>query len=266
MINEDKREHKVKVSVFKDRVEINIHPWNPLKDIKYIESLPPIPQKVKNPEKPFMTKRQDARSLKRWRKKLFKIKLDYDKFIFMTLGTQEEMTWNEVLKKFNLFLSNLRYKYGDVKIVRKIECYNNGFNRYHIHVILIFNDVRPSLSKDWLKEHWKYGKVHFEYGWKNKQYGVLEYITNVKECNFNPNDKMLTKYPENAKVISVSPDLIKEKAYYSIDWTKEQYNSFINEVKKCQGQIFYDGHYYGKDKYCLDRVFIHNAEDIINKL
>ena len=46
----------------------------------------------------------------------------------------------------------------------------------------------------------------------------------------------------------------------------EQYNAFINEVKKCQGKIFYDGHYYDKDKYFLDKVYVHDADDILDKI
>lgn len=263
MIQEDK---KIKISVYKNRIIVNIHPYNPFFNDEYVSSLPPTPQKVIKRDQPFMSKRQEAKNLKRSRKKLFNVCLDYDKCVFMTLGKSGEMAWDNLLAEFNKFLANARYKYGNFKIIRKVECYHKGFNRFHIHLILIFDNDRPTISRNWLEKHWVHGKVHFEYFWKNREYGVLEYITLVKPENFHPTNRLFTKYPANAKIIGYSPELVKDRPLYDTEISVEQYNTIINEVKKCGGKIFYDGHYYDKDKYCLDRVYLHDINDLLDKM
>lgn len=263
MMQEDK---KIKISVYENRIVVNIHPYNPFFNDEYVSSLPPTPQKVIKRDQPFMSKRQEAKNLKRSRKKLFNVCLDYDKCVFMTLGTSGEMAWDNLLAEFNKFLANARYKYGSFKIIRKVECYCNGFNRFHIHLILIFDNARPTISRNWLEKHWVHGKVHFEYLWKNREYGVLEYITLVKPENFHPTNRLFTKYPANAKIIGYSPELVKDRPIYEREISIEQYNAIINEAKKCSGKIFYDGHYYDKDKYCLDRVYLHDIDDLLDKM
>ena len=263
MNQEDK---KIKISVYENRIIVNIHPYNPFFNDEYVSSLPPTPQKVIKRDQPFMSKRQEAKNLKRSRKKLFNVCLDYDKCVFMTLGTSGEMAWDNLLAEFNKFLANARYKYGNFKIIRKVECYRKGFNRFHIHLILIFDNARPTISRNWLEKHWVHGKVHFEYLWKNREYGVLEYITLVKPENFHPTNQLLTKYPANAKIIGYSPELVKDRPIYENEISVEQYNAIINETKKCGGKIFYDGHYYDKDKYCLDRVYLHDIDDLLDKM
>ena len=254
---EDKRNV---VYVYENRIVIKLHDYNPRNDWRFIENLPPVPQRIRNDEFPFITIKQYIRQMKRSRKKLYNFVLDENKCKFITLSTRDEIDWDSFKYEIEKFRSNLKYKYGAYEYICAVECFCKGMNRYHAHLILIFPNERPSFERDWLKDHWKLGYVHVENSWKNKTYGLVEYITLIDKEN-----KGFTKFPQFARLITTSLK-IKKDFNYKMYWTKEQLESFILEVKKCGGNIFYDGHYFTKDKYCLDTIFIHNADEIISKI
>ena len=49
MTQEDK---KIKISVYENRIIVNIHPYNPFFNDEYVSSLPPTPQKVIKRDQP----------------------------------------------------------------------------------------------------------------------------------------------------------------------------------------------------------------------
>ncbi len=258
------REKSFEVEVFSNKVAINVHPFNPNRSGNYV--CPWTLGKSKVFKSEYTPTREYKRTLKRARKMLFGLDLQYDKMKFLTLGTNEEMTWKEIVARCKSFINKLKNEYEGINYIRTIEHYQNGTNNYHIHIIVIFKDKAPVLNRDWLKEHWQYGHVDVKNGIKNREVGVIEYITLFKTSNLQQDNLYLTKYPSNARFIVFSKNLLKEKKEmsYKMNWTEEQYNSFMNEVKSTNGQVFYDGHYYDKDKYCLDKVYIHDADIIDN--
>ena len=251
----------MKIKIFNNRVEISVHQDNYVgKTHRKID----WNTRIVNNDEPFTTVKQYEKTLSRQKSNLYNVKLDYEKCKFLTLGTDCSIGWDDMEKYVKEFITNFKYRYGNVKYIASIEHYEQGFNRWHAHLILIFPNTAPSLNQDWLKKHWSFGRVDIKNLYEFREHGLIHYLTKRKESNINQEKPWLTKYPQFAKFIRTSRDLPQDE-YIEKECSMEQFNNFQKQAQENGANINYVGHYYGADSYCLDKVYIHDAEDTINE-
>lgn len=110
-----------------------------------------------------------------------------------------------------------------------------------------------------------FGRVDVRNLWAEKEGGLIHYLTKRKNGNINNEKPWLTKYPQFVKFIRTSRNLPMEE-FYEEDWTAEQLEIFKEKAKESGARINNVGHYYGADKYCLDKMFIEQAEDVVSMI
>jgi hypothetical protein len=113
----------------------------------------------------------------------------FTSMLFVTLTYDTKLcsfseAWQRIGIEFNLYMANLRKKYGKISIMRTWESYENGYP--HVHAILLFEEKRfrvfPSYEenrKGELKLVWRiYEKEEFEPYWHSWQ--DLKAVYNVQ--------------------------------------------------------------------------------------
>ena len=78
-------------------------------------------------------------TLERKREFFHRCEFEHTKCKFMTLNTQGEISIEELNYTLKKFLGKLEYEYGKFEYVRALECYEKGINRYHYHLILVYD-------------------------------------------------------------------------------------------------------------------------------
>lgn len=101
--------------------------------------------------------------------------------------------------------------------------------------------------------------------WAYKEHGLIHYLTKRKSGNINQEKPWLTKYPQFVKFIRTSRNLPMEE-FYEQDWTPEEFEAFKEMAKESGAKINSVGHYYGPDEYCLDKMFIEQAENVVSMI
>lgn len=81
------------------------------------------------------------------------VRFDEGKTLMLTLGTSESIEYHCFQNAVKKFITIFRYHYGKVEYIRGIECYRDGLNRYHCHLIAFFQEKAPTMNQQWLKEH-----------------------------------------------------------------------------------------------------------------
>lgn len=170
-----------------------------------------------------------------------------------------------MIKKFQFFINSLKRIY-DKKIgfIRAVEVCKKS-KLFHIHLILVFNDRVPQISKSELEKLWKLGVVSLK-NKVNNIYGLIEYITlNVKIVS-QPYNKTLSYFPRGAKIIASNIKSFSEVR--EIEISNDEISNLIAYAQKNNLHIRYDEHYYfenGIKKTVLDGItFIVNKDYIIN--
>jgi hypothetical protein len=83
-----KEDRQYKITTYDDeRIKIQFNTFNPFKERTIINMVPPT--KKINIKNPYMSRTQYTRTLRKNRKILFDLKLDYERCLFLTLTTSE---------------------------------------------------------------------------------------------------------------------------------------------------------------------------------
>lgn len=203
-------------------------------------------------------------TLERKREFFHRCEFEHTKCKFMTLNTQGEISIEELNYTLKKFLGKLEYEYGKFEYVRALECYEKGINRYHYHLILVYDKPCPKIDLKWLKKHWVLGNVNIKNLIFKKEYGVLNYITTFKKNNIQDNNKQLTKFPKGCKIITCSNGL-KEQI---IDDSYEALREFLSNILKIAdlfGVDYYLKKHFYQGKECIDKAYFTNVtEDFKN--
>ncbi len=163
--------------------------------------------RVRNVETPYITTKQYESTLYRIEQKLINVDLVNHDYKVLMLPTDTEMDYFDFQAEVKKFIASFRYEYKDVEYINAIECYETGFNRYHSHLLVIFKGKAPVLSLNWLKDHWKFGKITIRNVREFEESDPIRYFTKFKDNNLQLDKKELTKFPQFAKFISTSRNL-----------------------------------------------------------
>lgn len=101
-------------------------------------------------------KAQVSQSLKRLRDYLNTNIVDVNKCKWMTLTYRENMTDTKRLyRDFKNFIKRFKYKYGHIEYI--VACEPQGRGAWHLHCIIIFDDVAPFIPNSEIAELWQQG-------------------------------------------------------------------------------------------------------------
>lgn len=220
-------------------------------------------RKLINEEFPYLSRKLYIKTLNRFFYKLSKLKIDAEHSVFLTLETANTMTFDEINKQFTLFAKNFKYKYNSNGYIKCVGCYKDGFDRFHIHSIFTFDGKIPTLNREWLKNHWKFGHIHIEYTWKKKEDGVLGYICKDDKNCLQEDNKQFTKYPQFAKFITTSHNFEKKKIQNQFDIDKDFFKSIMRQRTQIdsESRVNMKAHLYNNMK-CVDGCLIYNADNL----
>ena len=120
-------------------------------------------------------------------------------WVTLTYANQCEENWNTVGHDFNRFISALRYRYGEIDVVRTWESHESGM--VHAHAILLFrekrfktfryNEVWRLEAKDELAECWRYGNSDWQGVYDLR--GMLGYLKKYMRKFLSHNVKRATR-------------------------------------------------------------------------
>ncbi len=211
----------------------------------------------------WMTIKNTKRAHRNWIKKLIALNIDCSKCKFITLTLSRNMQWKELMSKFEIFINNIKRKYGkDIVYIRSVEIQEESL-RYHVHIVLVFNDKVPQFKRRDIQKLWQYGNIDIE----NKVYdiyGLIEYLTLDKHPIGRQEDSRLSYFPKGARLIAST---FSSKADCREINVNE--NEIINAVTFCKGKkshIRNDKHFYyvnGKKIERLDGILLSLGEDYI---
>lgn len=101
-------------------------------------------------------KAQVSQSLKRLRDYINTNVVDVNKCKWITLTYKENMTDTKRLyKDFEKFIKRFRYKYGHIEYI--VACEPQGRGAWHMHCIIIFDDIAPFIPNNEIANLWKQG-------------------------------------------------------------------------------------------------------------
>lgn len=216
----------------------------------------------------FMSRKDYQSTIKRWCAKLMSFKFENEKCKFITLTLAEYMSYDDLVKVFNIFIKAVHRKFGDdVGYVRAFE-FQEESNHLHIHIMLVFAN-EPKITKTWVKEHWKYGFIDCRN--VTDSYGLCQYFTIFNPGNCQIKCYNATYFPHGAKIISTSNNLkLATKREITINESELKHlvdyheNKYYGEDGKL---VRTDGHYYtkldGKKGYCWDKIIIQSDNNFI---
>lgn len=216
----------------------------------------------------FMPRKDYQSTIKRWCAKLMGFKFENEKCKFVTLTLANEMSYEELVEAFRIFIKAVHRNFGDdVGYVRAFE-FQDDSNFLHIHTMLVFAD-KPTITKNWVRKHWEYGFIDC----KNvtDSYGLCQYFTIFKPGNCQVKCFNATYFPQGAKIISTSNNLkLATKRETTITEAELKHLVDYHENKYYGGDgalVRTDGHYYPKQDgtkgYCWDKIIIQSDENFI---
>lgn len=220
-------------------------------------------RKIVNEEYPYLSKQLYKKALNRHFYKLHELEVNADNCVFLTLGTSNTMTFNEINNEFLRFAKSFKYKYNYKNYIKAVECYENGFDRYHIHSIFIFESEKPTLNREWLKKHWVFGEVFIEHLYKDYEDGLLNYICSYDKNCIQKNQEDFTKYPQFAKFITASHNIEKKQVLNEFECDKDFMSGILKSVNEIDynAKINFETHLYNNQQ-CLDGCSIYNAKNL----
>ena len=216
-------------------------------------------------ENKYMSKLNYKKTIRRWQKKVYELSIDYKKCLALTLKFDNKIEWDDLIRKFNVFIRDLRKDLNEkVDYIRAVEVHKISKN-FHIHLILVFEDYKPKLEIENLKKIWEYGKIFVEENIYNI-YGFLEYLTLFKQGSYK--DFKDSNFPNKAKIISTT--LKTSKNIRNITITDEHFD-FINnyyQSKDNGNMIRKTGHYFfdpetNKNCFAVDKYYLQSSKDFI---
>ena len=263
----------IKVELFKDnRITLTLHGYYPFKSSK------PLPTSRPDLTKPilrnvYMSTKDYKRLLKCAHKNLWNKDFTQGSYVFITLTLDRDLNYQQLLKEFHRFLVYIKRKFGKFEYARAIELQEKTL-RYHIHVVLQFNQYLHELNKRIIEKLWGLGICDFQP--VDDIWAPLQYITKFKPHHQRKDNYYFTYFPRGAKVISTSQhfggvyDSVSYKEdYISADHFKFILNYHFNEFFENDGKfVRVDSHRYFntfKCEYdsCMDRVYIRTTKEFI---
>ena len=170
------------------------------------------------------------------------------------------------MKHKKVFMLCIKRHFGQYHYIRALESHSNGIH-YHVHLIIMFANKLPNnFNYSWVQKHWKHG--FFDFKQVTEPYGIIDYITQPKKENINPDNPRFTKLPQFVQIISTSSNFpIANKQ--EIITTKQGASNFIEQINQSYAQqygqnlyCYSDKHQYinktGKLVTCTDNRYFHN--------
>lgn len=248
-----------------ERLIINMHSYNPFKNRAVWNG-----NKRSKHYNQFMSKKEYFKNMRKWCARLWQYQIDSSKCKFITLTLKENLDWDTLITKFQIFIKAVRRNFGaSIEFIRGIEVQEYS-HHFHIHLILIFEDTPPIMTKEWIEKHWKYGSIYIDEETNVYDiYGLMEYLTLFKIGSIQDKCSGSTYFPKGAKIIATS--LTKTADIREIEISEDHYKMirdyYDKEFYAYDGkQIREDGHLYvvdGKTHYCLDKVYIQCSKEYI---
>ena len=135
-------ENKLKMVIYDNkRVMVKMHDFNPFENRREGKHVERIYDKDAK-----MTTKEYKRTIRRWQKKLWSMKVESENCRFITLKLYEQMDWDTLLSKFSSFMTAVKRRFGrDVQFVRAVE-FHEYSQKYHIHLVLVFKGVAPAIT------------------------------------------------------------------------------------------------------------------------
>ena len=229
-----------------------------------------LPTKTRNKDNPYIPTIKYLKTLKENQKKLYAFDIDPTKSVYLTLTTKNIMLWNELKAELHRFLICVKRTFGKNYYIRAIESFEND-THYHTHLIIMFeNGIPKNFTELWIKKHWKLGRIDLQTD--IEPYGLVDYFTEPKKENINPNNPTYTKLPQFVQIISHSKDFPKSNKHEiitNIDGVNEFIDQTKRTIKQETGQdlycFTYDHKYIDKETgeiiTCIDRQFYHKQKN-----
>lgn len=216
--------------------------------------------RVRNEQQPFITVKQYENAIYRYEKKLKVDLINHDYKVLM-LPTNIEMDYFVFQAEVKKFIANFRYEYKDTEYINAIECYENGFNRFHSHLLVIFKDKAPAMNEKWLKDHWGFGKVVIRDPREFEESDAIRYLTKYKWNNVQDENPKLTKFPQFAKFVSTSRNLPKANitSQENVDY-KTAVNTANTLLQQQGAKVNKRTHFHDNNVY-FDGATIYNVDN-----
>ena len=163
-------------------------------------------QRKKGYKKKHTTRKQHKKTLYRRRNKLLGKKLIAENCLQLLLDCGA-VSKQEIKRRLENLLDNLKYQYGIFAYFYRIEYYKESETRSaedkHIHIVLVFPYKTPDINKNYIRERWGLGNCVFM-GNLIKGYtkGFILYLTQDKEGDYK--DSEYTKFDAGTKFFSIS--------------------------------------------------------------
>ncbi len=163
----------------------------------------------------------------------------------------------------------IKRNFGKCFYIRAIESFEDNIH-FHIHLILMFkNEIPKNFTKTWVKKSWKQGFIDFQIA--TEPYGVIDYITQPKTENINPDNPTYTKLPQFVQIISNSKDFpISNK--HEITTNKQGVCDILDKANKDSIKETGNNLYCFSDKHkfidrntgeiitCIDKQYFHKPQ------
>lgn len=257
----DEKKYQVKI-YDNERIIVSMHSYNPFKSRTEWNGH----KRSKNYNE-YMSKKDYFKTIRRWSEKIWKLNIDSNKCKFITLTLKEDMSWEVLLNKFTSFMYSIRRNFGNnTQYIRAVELQENS-KRFHIHLVLVFEDNPPNISIKWIEDHWPYGYIHREN--VNDVYGLMQYLTLFDTNALQSKSQGATHFPKNAKILSTSIKPSTAERIIEINESEYKYlRSYYDRLYYAEDgkYIKEDGHIYndnGETKYCLDKVYIQASKEFV---
>lgn len=212
----------------------------------------------------YMSIENYKKTIRRWRDKIYEFSIENEKCVELTLKFNQSVQWEQVIRKFNFFLKNIRNMFNQkIDYIRAVEVHKISKN-FHIHLILIFNKFKPKINIEKIKNIWRYGDMFIDENIFNI-YGFVEYLTLFKNGCYQNNT--YTYFPNNAKIIS--SNLKPTENIREITISDEHFDFIKNHYENNnENNIRGTGHYFfnaeqNKNCFVVDKYFIKSSKEFV---
>lgn len=266
-------ENLYKIRIYDDnRLTIITHDFNPFQRTSPLPSIDNTPtSKIINK---YMSTKDYTRLLKRAHKKLWDRSFDQERCAFTTLTLSKDLDYHNLCNEFHRFLVYVKRKFGKFEYLKSIELQEQTL-RYHIHAILQFQDILPRINQSNIEKLWGLGVCDYKPVFDI--WGVIQYLTKLKEQHLQKENPLFTHFLRGAKVISTSQhfgaqinsDSYRDE-YITADHLKFILDFHFNKFSDKSGKfVRVDEHqFYNYQKCkmdsCMDRVFIRTSKEFID--
>ena len=148
------------------------------------------------------------RTLSKKREELLKLSIDNKKCLMLTLTTKPEssMSYCKMKSAVDSFMKSIKRNFEYEFFIKRYEYTKK--HRLHTHILLVFTDAFPILlTKQWVKQHWKYGNQVYVSQFSNP-YNIVGYITKPDK-NAKYDDKY-TLFDSNANFLKWEDEIFVE--------------------------------------------------------